>query len=409
MRIVYLHQFFLTRASASGTYPFEISRRLVERGHEVSVVASDQSGEGRGWRKTIEDGVHVHWYPARYSNHLGYGGRIRTFLRFAWQAGWKAASLPCDVIHAGSPPLPTALPAIYASRRRSVPMVFEVADLWPETAIAVGALQSGPAIAAARRLERLAYRSSAHVIAMSPEMKNGVVAAGYPADRVTVIPNGCNLEFFGVHESRGESFRRKHAWLGDRPLVVYTGTLGLVNGADYLARLAAAVRRRDPEVRFLLVGGGREEAKVRRVAAEAGVLEQTLFLRPPMPKSEMPDVLSAADMATSTVIDRRELWANSANKVFDALAAARPIVINHEGWIADFIRQSGCGLVLDPHDLEKAADALVAAIRDPLWNARARRAARQVAEERFSLDKLAGTLESVFESVIPRRRLRAAA
>ena len=91
------------------------------------------------------------------------------------------------------------------------------------------------------------------------------------------------------------------------------------------------------------------------------------------------------------------------------LAACRPIAINHEGWFAEMIRQTGCGLVLDAHDLEKAASDLVGAIRDPLWNVRTRRAARQVGEQRFSLEKLAGTLESVFESVATHRRLRAAA
>jgi glycosyltransferase involved in cell wall biosynthesis len=260
----------------------------------------------------------------------------------------------------------------------------------------------------ARGLERFAYARASHVVALSPDMKDGVVSTGYPADCVSVIPNSCDLALFGVPADEGQRFRRQHAWLQDRPLVVYTGTLGLVNGVDYLARLASAVARRDADVRFLVIGEGREREKVRRVASEVNVLDRNFFMLDSVPKREMPAILSAADIATSTVIDRKPLWANSANKVFDALAAGRPIAVNHEGWLADMIRQSGCGLVLPVDDVERAARLLIATLGDQAALQKAQEAARRVARERFDREILAQKLEAVIRAVAEQRTGRVA-
>jgi len=395
MKIVYLHQYFNTPDMPGGTRSYEMARRLVLRGHRVQMVTSSCRGGRRGWLRTNESGIEVHWCSVPYSNRMSYRRRMWSFAQFCRLAAGKAASLQADVVFATSTPLSIAVPAVYAARRLSAPMVFEVRDLWPEIPIAVGALGNPITIALARRLERFAYRNAAHVVALSPGMKAGVVAAGYPAENVTVIPNGCDLPLFQVGEEAGRRFRAEHDWLAQRPLVVYTGALGLLNGVCYLARLAAAVRRRNPEICFLVVGTGGEEEKVRRTAERLGVLGRNFFMLPPLPKTEMPAVLSAADMATSLFVDLEKNWVNSANKVFDALAAARPIAINHQGWHAERIRGTGCGLVLDPHDIESAAEKLTAALCDKQWLANAAAAAGRVGREYFDRDKLCDRLESV--------------
>jgi len=405
MKIIYLHQYFNTPSMAGGTRSYEMARRLLERGHEVHMVTSRCDGEASSnWTDTVEAGIRVHWCSVPYSNHMSYRRRIGAFVKFSQLAARKAASLPGDVVLATSTPLTIALPGVYAARRQSIPMVFEVRDLWPEMPVAVGALKNPLMIRAARRLERFAYRNAAQIVALSPGMKDGVVATGYPAEKVTVIPNACDLSLFRVPKETGVAFRYRQKWLRDRPLVVYTGTLGTINGVDYLARLAAAVRQRDVGIRILVVGSGREEEKVRETARRLRVLGRNFFMWPSLPKDQIPAVLSAADMAASVFLDIPQMWNNSANKVFDALAAGRPTVINHEGWHADRIRQTGCGLVLDPKDLDSAADSLVGAIRDKQWLANARAAATRVAEERFDRDELAEQLESVLLRAVGEHR-----
>jgi glycosyltransferase involved in cell wall biosynthesis len=403
MKITYLHQYFTTPDMPGGTRSYEMARRLVQMGHDVNMVTSDREGKRRrngSWYQTEESGIHVHWFPVPYSNKMSYRSRIVAFFKFACLASRKAASIESDVIFATSTPLTIAIPAVYASKKRKVPMVFEVRDLWPGGPIAVGAIRNPIAIRLAQWLERFAYRNSKRIIALSPGMKEGIVSTGYSEERVTVIPNCSDLEMFQVDESKGRVLRSKYHWLQNRPLVIYTGTIGLVNGIDYIARLAASVRSLDSDIRFLVLGTGGEEERVRRLAEELGVLDTSLYMMPPIPKLEVPYWLSAADIATSFVIDNKALWNNSANKFFDALASGTPIAINHGGWQADLLQETDAGLVLEANDTDAAAEKLVNAIHDKPWLTRAGSAARELAKTRFDREQLAIQLESVLRQSV---------
>ncbi|QKT04808.1 glycosyltransferase family 4 protein [Ectothiorhodospiraceae bacterium 2226] len=397
MRIVYLHQYFNTPSMPGGTRSYEMARRLVSKGHEVNVITSsrDTNSCGTGWRVTRESGISVHWYPVPYSNSMGFSQRVRAFVQFALAAARRAGRMDCDLVFATSTPLTIALPAAFAARRRGVPMVFEVRDLWPELPVAIGALKNPVGIMLARMLERFAYRNARRVVALSPGMREGVIKAGYPARHVHVVPNSCDLDLFEHAADGGHRFRRTLDWLGDRPLVLYAGTLGAINGVGYLVEVAAAMREILPEARFLIVGEGREEQTVRSKARELGVLDETLFMMSAMPKDRMPEVLGAADVAVSLFIDLPEMWANSANKFFDALAAGRAVAINYGGWQAELLTCSGAGVVLPPNDARVAAERLAGLLGDRDSCREAGLKARQLGEERFSRNRLADELEAV--------------
>lgn len=398
MRVVYIHQYFRTPAMTGGTRSYEMARRLVQRGHEVHMVTSqtDPAGGARkSWTQTDEMGIRVHWWPVPYANRMKFSRRMRAFCEFAWRAASRAATLDGDVVFATSTPLTVALPGIHAARKSGVPFVFEVRDLWPELPIAVGALKSRTARTAARLLERYAYQQASHIVALSPGIKAGVMQGPVATDQVTVIPNSCDFDLFEVHDDRGAKFRQRYDWLGHRPLVVYTGTLGMINGVDYLPRLAAEMVRLNPEVRFLVVGSGQQESFIRAQAKRMDVLDRNFFTCGSVAKDQIPAVLSAADVATSLFIDLPEMRNNSANKFFDALAAGTPIVINHEGWLADLIRERGLGLVLDPADFSKAAQKLNVFLQNRERMSRAATAARRAGRELFDRDLLASRLENV--------------
>lgn len=403
MRIVYLHQYFNTPRMPGGTRSYEMARRLVAAGHEVHMVTSrrepDADLPSGSWRETLEEGIHVHWLANPYANAMPYAQRIRSFLRFALRAAVKAAALEGDLVLATSTPLTIAIPALYAKWRGRIPMVFEVRDLWPEGPIRVGALKSRWSIAAARWLERRAYFGARHVVALSPEMKAGVQATGYPEERITVIPNSCDLDLFRVPREVGQELMNRHPeWSGGK-LVVYVGTLGMINGVDYLAEIAAEMAVLDRTVHFLVVGEGKEEGRIRARAVELGVLGRNLWMWPPVPKSEVPAILSASGVCASLVVPPVARKAQSANKVFDAFAAGRPLLVNHGGWIADLVRETGAGVLVPERDAKAAARILCDVLHDERRMEAAGAAAAQLAETRFSRDLHAETLKRILESV----------
>lgn len=390
IRVTYIDQYYKTLDSVGGTRVFEMTRRLSRLGFAVSVVSTEnRDGKSGTWRTTNEDGVVVHRLGQPYSNRMSHVQRMRAFARFAGAASRRAAGIPADVIFASSTPLTIAIPAILVKRRLRVPMVFEVRDLWPEIPIALGVLKNPVAVRMALWLEETVYSEADQIVALSLGMRDGIVASGTPVEKVVVIPNGSDLELFGVPPSEGLEWRRRNGIPEAAPLALYAGTLGRVNAVSWLVRVAAEARCQDDRICFVVVGDGAERERVEAEARRLGVLGNAFRMLGSMPKREMPAIHSAATVCLSLVRDEPALWHNSANKFFDALAAGRPMAVNYGGWQAELLRESDAGFVLPVGDVSAAAHEIVARARDVEWLQRAGFNARHLAESRFDRDGLA--------------------
>ena len=408
MRILYIHQYFAPPDGVGGTRSLEMSRRWVAAGHEVTVITSDAKfspayGLGRGVNRLSIDGIDLRVVRVPYSNRMRYARRLSAFAAFAWKS--FLAILRCerpDVIFATSTPLTVAVPALLAKLRFRAPMVFEVRDLWPAIPIAIGSLQNPLLIALARALEQAAYRGSERVVALSPGMADGVARTGYARERISVVPNACDLSL-GDGPADSERFLAEHPYLRGGPVVTYAGTLGLANGVGYLVEVAAATLALDPAVRFLIAGDGRERERVTDQAHQLDVLGRNLWIIDPVPKSSVAEVLAVTTLATSLLIDTELLRDSSPNKFFDALAAGLPIAINYEGWLADLVQQTGAGLLLPPGRPREAAAELARYVRDGPGLQAASTVARRLATERFDRDKLSSELLEVLGAAAERR------
>lgn len=401
MKIIYLHQYFTSPDMSGGTRSYEMAKRLVAKGHDVHIVTTcREPTQNIGWFETDCDGIKVHWLPLPYANQMSFLKRLSAFFRFAIQASVKAASIKADIIFATSTPLTIAIPAVAASRWQKIPMVFEVRDLWPETPIAMGVLRNSVLCRLAYLLEKWAYRNSDAIVALSPGMRDGVVDCGYPGHKVAVIPNSSDNELFTVPAEMGAYFREQRYWLGNRPLLVYAGTFGHVNGAAYLVRIAQKLLINAPEVRVLMIGGGIELNSVKKLAIDLGVYEKNIFFEESIPKNKMPELMSAADMSTSLVIDIPELHKNSANKFFDTLAASRPVLINHGGWMADLINMHKCGLVTYGLSIDEAACQITAHLTNKSVLLEMGANAKTLACRQFDRDILAEQLDAVLQAAV---------
>lgn len=401
MKILYLHQYFVSPTEAGGTRSYELARRLVARGHDVTLITSSAhlpqyALDGRRQRVML-DGIELIVLPVEYDNSMSYARRIRSFLKFAAAAAAEAARHRADVVFATSTPLTIAVPGLAARMMTRAPMVFEVRDLWPEVPIAMGALRSPLTRAAARGLEWVAYHGAREVVALSPGMADGVAKQGIPRERITVIPNGCDVDLFSVTHEDALAYRQREfpQLRDDQPLCLYAGTLGKAHDPGWIVELAARMRHVNPEVRFALVGKGAHAEDIKVRAQRAGVLDRNLWVRGPVAKQDMPKLLGSASMAISTMLPMPELEHNSANKFFDALAAGLPVAINYGGWQAKLLRGRGAGMVLDRADPRGSAVALDAVLTDPERLGAFRAGARALARDRFDRDALADSLEKV--------------
>lgn len=402
MKILYLHQYFNTPSMSGGTRSYEMAIRMIKKGHEVHMITSERIPARKIgiWREEIIDGINIYWLSVPYDNKMNFYKRLIAFFLYAFKAGRKAILIKGDIIFATSTPLTIAIPAIKTKKKLKIPMVFEVRDLWPELPIAIGAIKSPLLKYIAKQLELWAYKHSNEIIALSPDMSEGVANTGYPIENIHTIPNSSDISLFQAQNEIGLQFRKKYEWLNDEDkLIIYTGTLGEINGVDYLVDIANEFIEINKKVKFLIVGDGIQEKVVRDKAIRYNCLGNNLFMINQLPKSEMPGLFNMSTISTSLFIPLKEMEANSANKFFDTLAAGKPIVINYGGWQKGLIEKHNIGLAISrkPKVAAKSLNDLL--LDEDLINTMGKNAL-ELAKSKFSRDELAGQLINVIESCV---------
>jgi len=379
-----------------GTRSYEFAKRLVQMGHEVEMITTwREPTKTKGWFSTIESGIKIHWYPVIYSNHLNFFQKIKAFLTFAIMASIKASRIKADIIFASSTPLTICLPAIYASKANKIPIVLEVRDLWPKVPIAMKILKNRFLCYIANLLEVYAYKNSKSIVALSPEMKKGIVSKNVDPRTIAVIPNCSDITNFNYDQGLALKFRKDRPWLYDKPLLLYAGTFGLVNDLFYSIRLARALKKKNSDVQILLIGDGLEKKQLIEEAKKNGVYQTNLHFENEMPKKQIISSFFAANMCANFVIDIEEAWANSANKFFDCLAAGRPIFLNHGGWMQDLINSYNCGLCMHGKSIDLVANELDLAMKNHKWLQLAGDTAKKLALKFFDREELSKQLEKI--------------
>ncbi len=404
MHILYLHQYFVTRKGMTGTRSYEFARHLVNKGHRVTMITSGLANrefavpDGKQCAEFETDGIHVVAIAAAYNDpQLGTDmsgwRRMLKFYQFARLAGriGKGLAKP-DVVFATHTPLTIGLAGLALGRHFDVPFVFEVRDLWPEALVNVGALRNPLAIWWLRRMARKIYAGAKHIVALSPGMKEGIVRTGVPNEKVTVIPNASDLDLF--RPDLDGSAHRERLGLGERFAALYFGAMGLANGLDYVIEAARilAQRGRD-DIVLVLHGSGGKRAELENMSREYK-LKNLIFSDPVPDKTEMARTVAACQVCMTIYKATKEhTW--SPNKMFDALAAGKPVLINVPGWLGETIEGNNCGTCVDAHDPCALVDALEELAADPELCRQMGKNARALAEREFARDKLADRLETV--------------
>ncbi len=402
MHILFIHQAFAALDEAGGTRHHELARHLVERGHCVTIIASPVSyltGKPRqGQMRWMEQhqpepGITILRTYTYTALHRSFVHRVFSFLSFmlsSFLVGLQVKNV--DLVWGTSPPIFQGVTAWLLARLKRIPFLFEVRDLWPAFAIAVGVLRNRLLIRASLWLERFLYRHADRVMVNSPGFVQHVTGRG--ASCVELIPNGAEPEMFNP-QADGRNFRAANR-LDGKFVITYAGAHGLSNDLGILLQ-AANLLRDTPQICLVLVGDGKEKANLQSEAARMN-LNNVCFL-PPVPKEQMGEVLAAAD-ACVAILKPVEMYKTTyPNKVFDYMAAGRPVILAIDGVIRQVVEASACGLFVPPGDPAALAPAARQLAADPARSQRMGLAGRRYVEANFnrraSAEKLAGLLEEM--------------
>jgi glycosyltransferase involved in cell wall biosynthesis len=243
-----------------------------------------------------------------------------------------------------------------------------------------------------QKMAQRIYRAADHIIALSPGMEQGIVQTGIDAEKITVIPNASDLDLFNPALDGAAS--RERLGLGKRFAAIYFGAMGLANGLEYAIEAAKILAgRKEDGIVLVLHGDGGKRPELEARARDYG-LKNVVFSDLVPDKQEIARIVAGCNVCLTIYRAAKEqTW--SPNKMFDALAAGRPVLINVGGWLGETIERNECGLCLDPTRPETLADALAKLSREPELCRRMGANARALAEREFDRSLLAGRLEEV--------------
>ena len=401
LRVTFLTHYFPPEVGPAQTRLHELAKRLNAAGQQVTVVTgfpNYPAGEifpgyhGKRFMEDSYDGIRVlrTWVFATRSR--GFIGRLLNYFSFPIGSLLAVRKLgPTDIIYVQSPPLFTGLAALWYSRLKRAPFIFNVSDIWPQSAVELGMLRNRFAIRLAEMLERHIYRRATRITVATPGILERLVARGVPRDKIFLLTNGVDTAAYNVTTPDRELAQR--LGLDGHKVFMYAGLHGLAQGLDVI--LEAAKLTRNPEVLYVLVGDGADKAAL-VAKAEAEKIDNVRFL-PIQPTSTLPALLN---LVYATVIPLRRLDLFKAalpSKLFDSMAAGRPIVAPLWGEAAALVEAAACGLVVEPEDARAVQEAVEKLAADPEGAKRLGEQGRKYVVEHFNRDDIAKRLVTLLE------------
>jgi glycosyltransferase involved in cell wall biosynthesis len=402
MHILLIHQAFVALDEPGGTRHHELALRLAAAGHRVTVIASPVSyltgrmAAARGAWRTEQDGgpgvriLRAYTYPAL---HRSFVHRVFSFLSFMFSSFWIGLGVrQVDLVWGTSPPIFQAATAWMLARLKRAVFLFEVRDLWPAFAVAVGVLRSPLLIRLSEWLERFLYRAADRVMVNSPGFVDHVGGRG--ARAISLVPNGADTAMFDPLDE-GRAFRERHA-LGDSFVVLYAGAHGLSNDLGVVLQAAAGLCQ-VPGIALVLLGDGKEKPALQAQALRQG-LKNVHFI-PPVPKRGMAPALAAADCCLGILKPVEMYRTVYPNKIFDYMAAGRPVILAMEGVIREVVEAAQAGIPIPPGDPQALEAAVLSLYGDPQGRKRMGLNGRKYVETHFDRLHWAGELVKIVEDL----------
>jgi len=416
VRILVVHQYFLGKKDAGGSRWNQFAKYWSRAGHKITVLAGTvhytsgrKQPKYRGKfvvREQEEPGVEVLRCYVSEKYNTGFVGRFWAYLSFAVSSTWAGLFHVgrCDVIICTSPPLTVGLTGWVLARLKRIPMVFEVRDLWPESAIETGVLTNKYMMKMGYWLERKSYRSAAWINVLTPAFENALVKKKHvKRQRISMIPNGADLDIVKPAELHNW-VRQKHN-LNDKFVVTYVGAHGVANHLIQLLNAAKLLKDRQ-DIVFMLVGDGMQKPMLKEKTAERG-LSNVLFVDS-VPKSVIADYLAASDVCTAVLKKVDTFKTVYPNKVFDYMSAAKPIIIGIDGVARKLITDAEAGIYVEPENAEGFAEAVLRLKENTQLCKDYGENGLNFVRQNFSRDVLAHKYIDILTSeVIPQRRQRA--
>ena len=411
MHILILTHYFPPEVNAPAQRAWDHARAWRDAGHNVTVVTCAPNhpygeiypGYRNTWRSVeTKDGVRVIRIWTLLSANSGVARRSLNYASFLISASLQARRLPApDVVIATSPQFLCGLSGFSVSRTSDAPWILEVRDLWPESVVAVGAMRAGLATKFLARLETWAYGTCDHIVSVSPGFADRFRAANVPDEKVSLVPNGVDVEQFDRAAELDPSTRSALAPIAGRFIVSWIGTLGMAHQVDVVLDAAQQLRE-DRRIGFLLAGSGAERSRLSTRARELG-LSNVVFLEQ-QPREQIPALFELSSAAVVHLRDDVVFQSVIPTKLIEAMAAAKPILLGVRGTAQAILESAKAGVAFQPGDAHALADRIRTLADSPQQGVAMGAAGREAVRRDWSRMAMAQRYLTVLDRVVAERR-----
>lgn len=357
MKITYLYQYFGTPKGSWSTRVYELSKRWVKDGHQVTVITapyekSDTQAKGFVSEQWVE-GIRLIVINSGDNNRYPIWKRVWNAIRFALVSSYYNLIIQSDIVIASSGPITIGIPGIVGSWFKRSPLVFEIRDLWPDGGIEMGLIRGKLIIKISRWFEQLIYRRSAMLITSSEGQKEHIQQR-FPAKIIHVIPHATDLNLFATNHHTERPFDARFNYV-----FLHIGSLGFIHNTRYIveaARHLHSLGRND--IGIIFIGEGSERSEMEQLVSQYGLNNIVQFWGI-KPKQEVALCLGYATGTLFTTLDNPVQNTCSPNKLYDSFAAGVPVIQTTTGWIKKLFDDAQCGINVSPTAPNTMAEAIV--------------------------------------------------
>ena len=408
MKILFLTQYCPPEVGAPQNRIFEFAKQLKGFGHEVSILTAMPNypkgeifDEYKGKKTVVEEieGIKIVRTSIYATKDKAFTKRLRNYLSFTFSCLIQGAKFidRQDVIITESPPLFLGWSGYILSKWKHAKFIFNVSDLWPESAVKLGVLNNKLFIKLSTWLEEFCYRKATAVTGQTKGIVDNIVQRGINSNKVHLITNGVDTQFFKP-ENRDETFR-KEIGIENKFSLCYAGIHGVAQGLEVIINTAEILREYE-SIQFVFIGDGPEKQKLIDLKEKKN-LKNITFL-PVQAKINMPRIIASMD-ATIIPLKKLDLFKGALpSKMFEALASELPIILGVEGEAKNLIEEAGAGIVVEPENPEELALAVKTSYNDNQLRKRLGRNGREYVIKNYSRTSIARKLERILYDVINR-------
>lgn len=346
---------------------------------------------GKSYCVETMNGITVHRSSIFVSRNKSILNRLRNYFSFVVSSALKGNRYlgNFDFLLCESPPLFLGYSALFLAKRKKAKLIFNVSDLWPESAEKLGVVTNRFLLKMAYRLEARLYKRSVMVTGQT----QGICASikqRFPEVKTYWLPNGADLSYYDPTVTVAENWRRKHGFSDTDLLFLYAGIIGMAQGLEIILSAAAQFRER-PDLKFILLGSGPEKEKLMQLKREQQL--NNVYFFDAVPKSEMPAVLKAVNVA---IIPLRKLdlfLGAIPSKLFEALSMQIPVLLGVDGEARQlFVEQGKCAVYFEPENTDELVKAIKLLVQNPEYAIELGKNGRRFVEAHFNRDTIARNL-----------------